>query len=623
MRVGGCESGHIAFDKNDPRLIYSGCYLGQIEEFDRATQTTRDVRVYPELEFGTPQKERKYRFNWNAPILVSRHNPKVIYHAGNVIVRSTDRGHSWEPISPDLSKDEEDKQGAGGFPITNEVSENYNTVSALAGSPFSAGRLWAGTDDGLVHITDNGGRDWAEITPGRAGDGLVNAIEPSPHDADTAYLAFSRYKYDDHRPLIFKTSDAGRRWKNIAEGIPAGHWVRAVREDPQIPGLLYAGTEMGLYVSFDDGGAWQPLDAGDLPVVPVTDIVVKERGLVISTQGRAFWILDDLSALRAMAAVDDAEDIQAAQAHLFAPAEALYVDVEGGSYAGKSDNPPVAALLYYTLNAEPALEEAPLTIEILSEEGDVIRTLSTDADKGAEGGGRGSAYALPAKRGLNRGRWDFRTEPIEPSLGEFAIAGGPDKIVDGYNAGPGAYIVRLTFGETVIERPLTVRFDPGQDYDAADLAEQQRLVADAAAMLEEFHHSVTALRKVREQAELRASLADEGGLDDLADAAEAVAKAVTDWEEGLISTEREFFQDVLNWPDKLFADLQMLYGTLDDALPRASQGITDRFGDLKAVFTDAMAARDAIVETEITAFNRRFREAGAEGLAVPAFAARD
>lgn len=600
MRVAGCESAHIAFDPDNPRYNYGGCYLGQIEEFDMVTETARDVRAYPELAFGVSASERKYRFNWNAPIVVSQHDPSVIYHAGNVVLKSTDRGQSWTAISPDLTRDNPDHQGPGGFPITNEVSENYNTILYLAESPHDAGELWAGTDDGLVQLTRDGGESWENVTPRRAGNGMVNAIAVSPHQPGKAYVAFSKYRYNDHEPIIYVTDDYGKRWTRIDDGIPEGHWVRVVREDPKREGLLYAGTEMGLFVSFDGGGEWTRLHAGELPVVPINDLRVHRDDLVVATSGRSFWILDDLSPLRQF---DSAQTGVAV--HLYAPATADLLRVNGGNPAGEGENPPLGALLYYTLAEAPDLEKTPLKLEILDAAGNIVRTLSSDAGTGSDGGGSGSGYALPANKGLNRAVWDFAVDPIEHELDDFVIAAGGDKQIDGYTTGPGDYTVRLVSGDTSVEQALTVRYDPRQDYRPEDLAEQQRLVKSAYAMLAEFQNTLIGLRKIREQAKIKHGIFEDKDETENAEAMQAVIDAVDQWEDGNIATEREFFQDVLNWPDRLFTDLQFLYGTLDDALPRVTTGMIERHADLEGKFDDAMAARDAILDGAVAAANRQ------------------
>jgi len=599
MRVAGCESAHIDFDPDNPRYSYGGCYLGQIEEFDMHTETVRDIRVYPELAFGVPARERKYRFNWNAPIVVSRHDPSVIYHAGNVVHKTNDRGYSWRQISPDLTRDDPETQGPGGFPITNEVSENYNTIMYLAESPHDADTLWAGTDDGLVQVTRNGGESWDNVTPRRAGDGMVNTIAISPHEPSKAYVAFTKYKYNDHSPIIYVAENYGGRWNRIDDGIPEGNWVRVVREDPEREGLLYAGTEKGLLFSLDGGANWQKLHADDLPVVPITDLRIHRGDVVISTLGRSFWILDDLSPLRQFETAQTEVD-----AHLYAPSVADMLDIEGNRPAGEGQNPPIGAMLYYTLAEAPDLDEQTLEIDIVNADGETVRTLKSNPDRGAEGGGSGSAYALPAERGLNRAVWDFSTDPIDQELNDFVIASGGDNKIDGYTAAPGDYTVRLTLGDTTIEQPLTVRFDPRQTYDPAHLAEQQMLVREAWDMLSEFKRTLIGLRQIRDQAKIKHAIFKENEEEENAEAMQAVIDAIDEWEDGNIATEREYFQDVLNWPDRIFTALQFHYSTLDGAMPRVTEGMKQRHADLKGRFEDAMAACDNVLDGPIAEANQ-------------------
>lgn len=606
--VGGCESGFVGFDPNNPRYSYAGCYLGQIEEYDAETETSRSVSSYPEIAFGKSPKDRKYRFNWNAPILVSQHDPSAIYHAGNVLLKSTDRGVSWTEVSPDLTRDDEATQGPMGGPITNEVSENYNTIAYVAESPHAAGTFYTGSDDGLIHVTQDDGANWQNITPRGIGSALVNAIDVSPHDPATAYVAVTRYKENDHTPMIYKTTNYGRRWSQIADGIPDGDFVRVVREDTERQGMLYAGTETGVYVSFDDGDNWQPLRM-NLPHVPVTDIKVHGNDLLLSTQGRGFWILDDISPLRQMD--DDVDE----GATMFAPSMAYHTQTSGGRNGGPtSPNPPSGASLFYSLSDVP---EDGIKIEILDAGGAVIRTLKSDKKKGEKGGGSGSSYNLPMKSGLNRAQWDLRTDALKPIKGLWSIAGGRDRKVDGYIVGPGTYTARLTVGDNVSEQSFSVSWDPRVDVSADAINEQTTMVAQAFDMLKELQSSVIAMRKAKGQAK---SVTDANSDHEALKAAgDAAVKAIEDWEKGLINTERQFFQDVLNWPDKLHSDLQFVVGNLNGGIPPVNAGTKQRFEDVAAVFREAMTARDAVVSGEIAAFNTAFAESGRSPVATPNF----
>ena len=380
--VGGCETSFNGFDPDDPKLVYSGCYMGIITEWNAATRSSRGVQAYVELPAALPAREMKYRFNWNAPILVSQHDRSVVYHAGNVVLKSTDRGDSWTEISPDLTMDDDEKQGPGGRPITNEGAggETYNTIAYLAESPHDAGTLWAGTDDGLVQLTRDGGATWSNVTPKGYGEALVNAVEVSPHDPATAYIAVTRYEFNDFTPLAYKTTDYGVSWTSIAGGLPEDSWVRVVREDPVRSDLLYMGTETAVHVSWDGGKSWSPLQL-NLPVTPITDLKVQSQSndLVAATGGRSFWILDDLSPLQQLAGATSADQ-------LVEPRRTVRTYAGGFGPGGRRNprlgqNPPVGAIIDYWLEDVPE----KLEIEIVDGAGNVIRHYVGETEA-AEGG---------------------------------------------------------------------------------------------------------------------------------------------------------------------------------------------------------------------------------------------
>ncbi|UTW53928.1 hypothetical protein [Kordiimonas sp. SCSIO 12610] len=596
--VGGCESGHVSFDPDNPRFVYAGCYLGQINEYDDETVSSRDIRVYPEIGFGIAPKDRKYRFNWNAPIHVSTHDTKVIYHAGNRLFRSSDRGQSWTVVSPDLSKNDPDTLGDGGRPITNEVSENYGTIFALAEHGKDANTLWAGTDDGLVQVTTDGGASWNNVTPKRAGNGLVNSIDLSVHDDSTAYVAFTRYKYNDHTPLIFKTTNNGKSWKNIAKGIPDGHFVRVVREDPVRKGLLYAGTEVGMYVSFNDGDDWQPMQS-NLPVIPVTDIKVHKNDLVLSTQGRAFWIMDDISPLRTMGG-----DVPT-EATLFAPSTAYDVQYYGRSNSRQAPNPDRGAVFYYSLPESFDHKETALTVEIVDSDGNVIRTLKSDKKGNAKGGGSGTRYKLPAKAGLNKAVWDLNEDARPGVKGAWSPAWGNRDEFSGPGALPGSYTLRLKAGDTISEQPLTLMFDPRHNISDSDWAEKRELMKNVDGIFTELATTLATFKDVRGQ--LKGQLKFVGDKD-LKKQGEAILKSMQEWEDGVFSSKRTFFQDVLNWPDRLVSELSGLYGGIDGAVPPLTGGIKERYSDLSSKWEMAKAKRDELIANEIAAFNKAFKE---------------
>src|SRR5262249_34217055 len=300
--VGGGEAGYIAPHPTDPNIVYAGEYIGIVTRYDRRTKQEQNVSVWPDDTDGHEAAVLKYRFNWTEPIHTSKHEPDAVFYAGNVVFKSTNGGVSWKPISPDLTRNDKSKQQRSGGPITGEnISiETYDVAFSFAGSPVQKDLLWPGTDDGLVQLTKDGGQSWTNVTPKAMPEwSMVSLVDASPHDPGSAYIAVDRHKLDDLRPFAYKTHDFGKTWTKIVNGIAPTTFVRAVREDPKRKGLLYAGTETGVYVSFDDGAQWQPLQL-NLPTTPVHDLVVKDNDLVVATHGRAFWILDDVAPLREM-----------------------------------------------------------------------------------------------------------------------------------------------------------------------------------------------------------------------------------------------------------------------------------------------------------------------------------
>jgi photosystem II stability/assembly factor-like uncharacterized protein len=601
FEAGGCESAYSAFDPDAPRYVYSGCYQGLIGELDTVTGHERSIMAYEFLGLGATPKDLPYRFNWNAPIVASPHDSTVIYHAANKLLKTTDRGNTWEEISPDLTRNDETKQGPGGGPITNEGAggENYGTLLYVVESPHEAGTIWAGSDDGLVHLTRDGGADWQDVTPPGLPEAMINTIEVSPHDPAKAYLAVTRYKFGDFTPRIYRTTDYGANWKLLVDGIAPEAFVRVVREDPVRPGLLYAGTETGFYVSFDDGALWQALQ-GNLPVVPITDLTVHGDDLVAATQGRAFWILDELSPLREMSAAVQTEPL-----HLFAPEPAYRV---GGGRGGDTvgTNPYRGAVLYYWL-ATDLPEDDELKLEILDATGSVVRSYSSEPpkdeeEKGVEsstgGSGDDKVEPLPGKKGLNRWNWDLRGEPIARVPKLLALGG-----LGSYRRAPGSYVVRVTLGDTVVERPLEVVHDPRSSLAPADFAAQQATLAEIAGAADDLRRSVNRVREVKRQVEAlagRAKALDEGG--EIAAATEELTAAMTEWEDGVVQSRQETFQDVINFPNRLDAELLSLMQTVDDAEPPLTDGAARRWRDLEPRVAAARADRDELLGARLEAW---------------------
>ena len=598
--VAGCESAYLAFDPDNPGVIFGGCYQGIIERWAKATRESKPIKEYPELSLGNTPEDFKYRYNWNAPILADPHDPSVIYHAGNVVFRSSDAGQSWEVISPDLTRNDPEKQGPGGQPYTNEAAggENYNTIMYLAVSPHEKGVIWSGSDDGLVYLTRNGGDAWENVTPEGMAEGIVNSIEISPHDPATAYLTLMRYKFMDLKPYIFKTTDYGKSWNLMTTGLDDPHgFARVVREDPRRPGLLYAGTETGLYISLDAGNFWQPFQL-NLPVVPINDLTIRQNDLVAATAGRSFWILDDLSALQQKPGDQDG-------IFLASPRDTyLFTGGSSGDGApGVGQNPKSGVIIDYYL--KEASDSVPLTLEIL--DGDqVIRTYSSDPPKDFKTwpGGPPKPEVLPAREGFNRFYWDFRRDAL-PAVENVFVFGD----YRGSRVSPGQYTVRLSRDSIRASRTVTVLPHPKIEAGPQSYQEQQQALEAIDGAITDMHGSVTQLRKVRTQLDAHeALLSGNEKAAPLLEKGSELKDRITAWEEALIQPKQKTFQDVINFNNQLNAELMYLRSFVDVADPGLTAGAKERLKDLTTEWDALSRERKAIVEEGMAEYNALYRE---------------
>lgn len=489
--AGGGESGFVVPDPRNANIIYSDAE-NQFGRYDKAADQVQNISPDPVDNSGHPAAELTHRFNWTSPLMLSPHDPDVIYAASEVVWKSTDHGMSWTIISPDLTRNDKSKQQASGGPITKDITsvEYYDTIFALAESPLAKGKLWAGADDGLVHLTSDGGAHWTDVTPkAMPAWSTISMVEPSPHNAARAYLAVDRHKLDDIDPYAYKTTDDGKTWTSIGAGLPKGAVVHVVREDPQRAGLLFAGTEIGVFVSFDDGENWRPLGQG-LPASPVHDLTVKGDDLVAATHGRAFWILDDITPLRQVSASLDPVTLYAPEA-----AVRLYYPDQVDARRPVGQNPPAGAIIDYVLGAPPAGE---LTIDILNADGHVLRHLSSTVThkevQPPEWPDQIVASDLiPAKAGLNRLVWDLRMDDPVQIPGAFYSGEAPR----GPIVAPGVYKVRLTVGGVSREQSLTVVADPRVPASGPAIAEKTALAQATVADIDALHRAVNEIRAAK------------------------------------------------------------------------------------------------------------------------------
>ncbi|MFQ5789393.1 MAG: glycosyl hydrolase [Acidobacteriota bacterium] len=592
--VGGCESGHIAIDPRNPDIIYAGCYGGSISWINRGTREFRQILAYPQLQLGSAPRDLKYRFQWNAPIRLSPHDPDILYHSAQIVLRSKDHGQSWEEISPDLTTNNPEHQDYAGGPITHDSTgvEVYNTVFAFEESPHQPGLLWAGSDDGKVHISRDYGANWKDITPKKMPEGgTVNVIELSAHDPGRAFIAVYRYREDDFHPYIFRTNNYGESWDlltNGTNGIPATHFTRAIREDPDRKGLLYVGTEFGLYISFDDGAHWQSLQL-NLPVTPVTDLRVHRKDLVVSTQGRAFWVLDDVTPLHQIT-----DQVKSADAWLYRPRVAY----RGGPFGE-------ARINYYFAK----LPEDEVTLEILDSGGKVIRTVKGKPGEEVEEGpadllarffGGDGPKKLPVKEGLNTFTWNLRHEALKMPKGVIHWGGAP-----GMWAVPGSYDVRLTSGDWSQTQPLKVDISPNLSTTVAQFQEQHDLAAKIADGIEALFDGLTNLRDIKAQTKSIVDRMKKAGFEEgrVAEAAKGINEKLTPIEEQITQVKSKSRQDPINFPPMLDNQLTTLYSYVIGSDYEPTAGGHQRFEDLESQVTDLLSQLQEVIDTDLGAFN--------------------
>ena len=605
--VAGCESAFLAFHPESPQRIFGGCYQGIIERWDRKTGTAKAIKEYPELSLGNAPIDFKYRFNWNAPILTSIQDPNTIYHAGNVVFKSTNSGQSWEVISPDLTRDEKDKQLAGGVPYTNEAAggENYNTLMSLAVSPHSKDELWAGSDDGLVHLTRDGGKTWENVTPKGMREGIVNSIEVSPFSPGKAYITLMRYKYMDLKPYVYKTENYGQKWVQINAGIEGKHtFVRVVRADKKIPGLLYAGTETGLFISKNDGESWKAKQL-NLPVVPINDLYIQNNDLIAATAGRSFWILDDLAPLQEVETPKKPTLLTPKPTHRILGGRGRPSGLQG-------ENPLPGVILDYFL--PEANDSLNVKLEII-EGKKVIRSYTNQKPKMTKTwpGGPQKPLVLSAKKGFNRMSWDLRKAPL-PAVENVFVYGS----YAGSTVPPGTYNVQLSVGDYTETVTVELLADPNINATAKDYEEQASLLHAIDQQIADIHNTVGNMREIQSQLDFHLELLSKRpAYESLYKKGTSLKEKLKNWERQLIQPDQKTFQDVINFNNKLNAEFMHLKGYVDSADPAVTAGAKERFSDLKQAWEKAHGELQHLIENEITSFNQDYRDLNIPSLVLP------
>jgi len=619
--VGGGESGWIAPDPSDSQIVYAGSYDGLITRQDHRTGQSRDINAWPDNTMGYGVEAMKYRFQWSYPIAFSPHDPKTLYIGAQVLLKSTNEGQSWEPISPDLTRNDKSKMGTSGGPITqdNTSIEYYCTIFTFMESPAAKGLIWVGSDDGLVHVTRDGGQHWDNVTPKDMPEWIqINSIDASAHDPGTAYVAATMYKSDDFRPYLYKTGDYGKTWKKIVNGIPPQAFTRVVREDPNHKGLLIAGTEFGLYISYDDGENWKPFQL-NLPITPITDVAFqkREQELVVATQGRSFYVLDDVPLLYQLN-----ESVQTEATHLFKPKDTYRFGGggRGGGGGGRGggavgENPPGGAAIYYWLKDRP---QGEVTLEVLDSAGKLVNKFSSrmvERPAAPTGEGEENPFAGPpparlaAQAGMNRFTWNLRYADATSFPGMIMWAGS----VTGPRAAPGTYQARLTVDGKAQTQSFQVKKDPRLTTTPEEYSKQVTLALQIRDKLSETNDGVIRIREVRKQLEPYAGRSDKR----VSDAAKALMQKLTAVEEELYQTKNRASEDPLNFPIKLNNKLAHVLMVVSgpDSQPTAQSNMV--YEDLATRVNAQLRTLTGLMTTDLAAFNKLIRDSNVPAVEAP------
>ena len=588
----GGESAHIAVDPLDDDIVYGGSYDGFLTRKNHKTGSVRAINVWPDNPMGHGAEGMKYRFQWNFPIIFSKHNPKKLYTFSNHVHMSENEGQSWQLLSDDLTRNDPEKLVSSGGPITqdNTSVEYYCTIFAANESPLKEGLLWVGTDDGLVHITRDGGENWENVTPAGMPEWMmINSIAPSNYDEGTCYIAGTRYKLGDFKPYLYKTTDYGKSWVKIVNGIDASHFTRVLREDPSQKGLLYAGTETGMYVSFNDGSSWQKFQL-NLPIVPITDLVIKENSLIVATQGRSLWMLDDLTVIHQLEKAK-----QAGNNYLFAPKTAYRTKGSGGKESNTAGTNLENGVITYFNVPDYDEKKDSVYLSYLNVKGDTLAAFSSFNEK--------KEKKIEMEKGGNKFVWNTRTEGAEKLDGMILWWAN----LSGAKVIPGDYEVSLKVNEEIQNQTFKVLADPRSEVSVAQMKEQYDFVSEVNQTIDRAHQSIKKIRKINVQlASFIKQYDDKEKVIELVTKAKELQDSFSEVEKALYQTKNKSNQDPLNFPIKLTNKLGHLNSlvTLDDFPPTAQDIIVkNELSDLIELELDKF---DSLISKEIKGFNDSF-----------------
>ncbi|WP_410504089.1 WD40/YVTN/BNR-like repeat-containing protein [Maribacter sp. 4G9] len=590
----GGESAWIAVDPENDDIVYGGSYDGFLTRVNHEKGTVRGINVWPDNPMGAGAEAMKYRFQWNFPILFSRHNPNKLYTFSNQVHMTTNEGQSWEVLSGDLTRNDPTKLGSSGGPITqdNTSVEYYCTIFTANESPLKEGLLWVGSDDGLIHISKNGGETWENVTPSNMPEwNMINSIEPSAFDEGTCYVAATRYKLGDFQPYLYKTTDYGQTWTKITNGINEEHFTRVVREDPKRKGLLYAGTETGMYISFDDGANWNSFQM-NLPIVPITDLTIKDDNLIVATQGRSLWMIDDLTVLHQLE-----EGKKSSEQILYKPKDSYRTKGRASSRPSKTSgqNHPNGVVTHFYLKNLSEKDSVHLTYTSMA--GDTLATYNNFTKE--------KDQKLEVKKGGNTFVWDTRGKGAKLLDGMILWWAN----LDGPKAVPGNYKVHLNVNGSTSTQDFKIVPDPRAEASVADMQKQYDFITDINTTIDKAHKSIEKIRNVTAQLDaFSKQYADNESTKELIEKAKKMKESLGEVEKALYQTKNRSRQDPLNFPIKLTNKLGHLNSLVAiDDFPPTEQDIAVK-NELTAAINKELDKFDAVMSDELKAFNAAFND---------------
>ena len=601
----GGESAHIAVDPTNNEIVYGGSYGGFLTRVNHDKGTVRGINVWPDNPMGYGAEGMKYRFQWNFPIIFSKHDPKKLYTFSNHVHRSTNEGQSWDLLSGDLTRNDPDKLVSSGGPITqdNTSVEYYCTIFAAQESPLKEGVIWVGSDDGLIHVTQDGGQNWENVTPtGMPEWMMINGVEPSAFDEGTCYVAGTRYKLGDFAPYLYKTTDYGETWTKITSGIENEHFTRVVREDPKRKGLLYAGTETGMYISFNDGTNWEKFQL-NLPIVPITDLTIKDNNLVVATQGRSVWIIDDLTVLHQLASNDSGTKMK-----LFAPKDSYRTKGSARSKDNPSltegqNHPAGVVSHFYLKNYDKEKDTVQLTY--LSMSGDTLANFSTKA--------KDKKKLLKVEKGGNIHNWDTRGKGAEKLKGMIFWWAS----FNGAKAVPGDYKVSLNVNGETLTESFKILPDPRAEVSVADMKKQYDFISSVNETVDKAHQSIKKIRKINEKLDaFTKQYKDNEATKELVEKAKKMKEGFSEVEKALYQTKNRSNQDPLNFPIRLTNKLAHLNSLVSiDDFPPTEQDIAVK-NEMTIKINVQLTTFEKLVDEEMKAFNDAFNQLGLDYLSI-------